>query len=99
MDPVVKSAYVGAIATLAAAVIGLGGQAISKGASDRAADAVRRSGERGAAPGRCASMIREVRELPRADPKLVAELALSGDARLPSLWSVDEIRQCGGVEP
>ena len=44
-------------------------------------------------------MIREVRQLPRADPELAAELADDGDARLPSLWSVDEIRQCGGVEP
>jgi len=99
MDPVVKSAYIGAIATLAAAVLGLGGQAISKGASDRAADQPAATASAVLPPGRCASMIREVRKLPRADPRLAAELAPSGDARLPSLWSVDEIRQCGGVEP
>jgi hypothetical protein len=44
-------------------------------------------------------MIREVRQLPRADPQLAAVLARAGRAMLPSLWSIDEIKQCGGMDP
>lgn len=93
------AACVSAIATIVAAVIGLAGQAISQRGTDSTSTTAERNRTATTPAKRCVAMVREVRQLPRSDPELAAELARGDPATLPSLWSVDEIAQCGGVEP
>lgn len=99
MESTLRAAYITAVASIAAAVISLGGQAIAKGDSPSSDNSRAAAPQTEPPPGGCAAMIRAVRELPRSDPELAAELARSGDANLPSLWSVTQIEQCGGVAP
>jgi hypothetical protein len=103
MDNAVKATWAGVLATLVAAVIGVAGQLVldpkGPGGSGSPSAGGQTSTAADTPPARCDAMIREVRRLPLGDPQLAAVLARAGRAALPSLWSTDEIRQCGGVEP
>jgi hypothetical protein len=103
MDGALRAAWIGAIATVVSGVIGLAGVLIT--ASNGSGAAALGSTSSSTAPGssaraqRCLPMIREVRDLPRADPALAALLARTGRAHIPGLWDVDEVKRCGGVDP
>jgi hypothetical protein len=103
MDVAVKAAWIAAVATVLAALIGLAGVLITR-SDEPGSRAATLTGPTtvttsNASPARCMAMIREVRQLPVDDPELAAELAREGQARVPSLWGTDEIAQCGGVAP